>query len=76
MPSVGQAIPHDSAVGHVTGQAPYIDDLHRYSQELVVDFVGARFAAGTLTRIDTEAAARVPGVVAVFTHRDLVGDAT
>ncbi len=27
MPSVGKTIPHDSAVGHVTGQAPYIDDL-------------------------------------------------
>ena len=27
MPSVGKPIPHDSAIGHVTGTAWYIDDL-------------------------------------------------
>ena len=29
VPSVGQTIPHDSALGHVTGTAAYIADLPR-----------------------------------------------
>ena len=35
-PTVGQTIPHDSAVGHVTGSAHYIDDLPRRTDELFV----------------------------------------
>ncbi len=70
MPSVGKAIPHESAVGHVTGTAPYLDDLPRYAGELVVGFAGAPFAAGRITKIDTEAARQIPGVVCVLTAAD------
>ena len=41
MTSVGKTIPHDSAAGHVTGTAPYLDDLPRRSDELFVGFVGS-----------------------------------
>ena len=26
-PTLGRPLPHESAVGHVTGSAPYVDDL-------------------------------------------------
>ena len=70
-PTVGQTIPHDSAVGHVTGSAPYIDDLPRRTDELFVGFVGSPVASGKLQSIQTDDAAAVPGVVGVFTHEDV-----
>lgn len=71
MPSVGKTIPHDSAVGHVTGTAPYIDDLEMLRDELYVSFVGSPVACGTLDSIDSSAAAEIDGVVAVFTAVDV-----
>lgn len=73
MPSVGRSIPHDSATGHVTGQAAYIDDLPALQGELQVDFVGAPIACGKIVSIESDEAAAVPGVVAIFTHGDLPG---
>jgi xanthine dehydrogenase large subunit len=73
MPSVGKPEPHDSAVGHVTGRAPYIDDLPPLAGELSVGFVGSPVAAGRLVRIDTTAALAVPGVVGCYTVADVPG---
>lgn len=73
MPSIGQPIPHDSAKGHTTGQARYIDDIPPLAGELVVDFVGSPIASGKLIAIDATEAKRVPGVVAVYDFRDLPG---
>jgi xanthine dehydrogenase large subunit len=73
MPSVGKTIPHDSAIGHVTGRADYIDDMPRMVGELLVGFVGSPIAAGTLNSVDTSAACSVPGVAAVLTIADVPG---
>ncbi|WP_425399304.1 xanthine dehydrogenase molybdopterin binding subunit [Aeoliella sp.] len=74
MPQVGNAIPHESAVGHVTGTAAYIDDLPRRERELVVAFVGSPIAAGRLKEIKgLEAARSASGVRCVLTHEDLGG---
>lgn len=73
MPAVGKPLPHDSATGHVTGAAQYIDDLSRRDGELVVSFVGAPIACGRLLTIDLDAARDVPGVVCLLTHEDLGG---
>src|SRR6185295_12601205 len=62
MLSAGKAVPHDSALGHVTGQAPYIDDLRPLAGELYVGFVGSPVAAGKLLSVDTSAASAMPGV--------------
>ena len=70
-PSVGQSIPHDSAIGHVTGAAPYIDDLPRRVDELYVGFAGSPFAAGKIDSIELDAAGQVDGVVCVLTHDDV-----
>jgi xanthine dehydrogenase large subunit len=73
MTSVGKPLPHDSALGHVTGQAPYIDDLRPVEGELFVGFVGSPVAAGQLKSIDTSAALAVPGVVGCYTVADVPG---
>jgi xanthine dehydrogenase large subunit len=73
MKVVGQNIPHDSARGHVTGESIFIDDMPPARQEVIVDFVGSPVAHGRLRSIDLSAALSVPGVVAVFTHKDITG---
>jgi xanthine dehydrogenase large subunit len=73
MPSAGKSIPHDAALGHVTGQAPYIDDLRPMVNELYVGFVGSPVAAGKLLSVDTSAALAIPGVVGCYTVADVPG---
>src|SRR5271163_1906670 len=48
MPAVGKNIPHDSAVGHVSGQSIFLDDLPPASGELLVDFLGSPVAHGRI----------------------------
>lgn len=71
--SVGKSIPHDSAIGHVTGSAHYIEDLPTIAGELWVDFAGAPVPAGRVLSVDATVAAAMPGVVAVLTHHDIDG---
>lgn len=73
MASIGKSLPHDSATGHVTGTAAYIDDMTPLAGELFVDFVGSPIAAGRLLGIDAKEALAMEGVVAILTHRDLPG---
>jgi xanthine dehydrogenase large subunit len=73
MPSAGKPIPHDSAVGHVTGQALYLDDAPSMVGELHVGFVASPIACGKLDGIDALAARAIPGVVAVLTTADVPG---
>src|SRR6478672_4623457 len=73
MPSAGKPVPHDAALGHVTGQAPYIDDLRPMAGELYVGFVGSPVAAGQLLSVDTSAALTIPGVVGCYTVADVPG---
>ncbi len=70
---VGKTIPHDSARGHVTGKADYIDDLPKFANELVVDVVGSPVASGKIDSIEIDAASKIPGVVAVLTHQCIPG---
>lgn len=73
MSAVGQAVPHDSSTGHVTGQAQFLADVPEFANELCVDFVGSPIAKGRLLSVDCSAALRVPGIVGLFTARDLTG---
>src|SRR5262245_13058945 len=73
MTSLGKPVPHDSALGHVTGRAPYIDDLRRMAGELHVGFVGSPVAAGQLLNIDASAALAIPGIVGCYTAADVPG---
>ncbi len=73
MGTIGKIIPHDSAAGHVTGSAWYIDDVPPRSDELFVGFACSPIAAGTIDSIDLDKARAVPGVVALLTAKDLPG---
>jgi xanthine dehydrogenase large subunit len=74
MPSpLGQSTPHDSGMGHVTGRSLFIDDLPMTAGELLVDVVGSPVAHGTITRLDLTEAAQIPGVVGLYTARDIPG---
>ena len=64
---VREALPHDSAVKHVTGDAAYVDDIREPSGTAHVAPGYAPIAAGRITGIDLEAVKKAPGVVAVLT---------
>ena len=72
MTSVGRDLPHDSAPAHVTGQSVYIDDMPPTRGELVVDFYYSPLAHARILSLDLAPAAALPGVVGLYTWRDLV----
>src|SRR4051812_19788406 len=73
MSAVGQNIPHDSAAGHVTGESIFLDDVPPARGELLVEPFGSPVAHGRIKTLDLTAAASIPGVVALLTHKDIPG---
>ncbi len=70
--AVGRALPHEAAVRHVTGTAPYIDDLPEPKGTLHIAPGWCREAAkGRLVGVDLAAVAAYPGVVTVLTAADV-----
>ena len=75
MTHVGKPIPHESAVGHVSGEARYTDDLlDRFPGCLHAWPVQAPHAHAKVLRIDTSKALEVCGVVHVLTAADVPGE--
>ncbi|HEY7091472.1 MAG TPA: xanthine dehydrogenase molybdopterin binding subunit [Tepidisphaeraceae bacterium] len=70
---IGKDIPHDSARGHVSGESIFIDDIPPARGEVIVDYVGSPVAHGRIRSVDLSAARQVPGVVGLFTSRDIPG---
>ena len=64
---------HESAYGHVSGAARYVDDLPRPGGLLIGLPVGSPIARGRLKSIECAAALAVPGVHAVLLARDIPG---
>ena len=73
MNTVGQRIPHDSAIGHVTGEAYYVDDLPPTQGELLVDYIASPVAHGKLLGNNFDELRRLPGIVGLYTVADLPG---
>ena len=73
MSYVGQSIPLDTAPGHVSGKSIFIDDLPPVHGEVLVGFVGSPVAHGRIKSIDFGDAAKLPGVVAILTHKNVPG---
>ncbi|WP_019587843.1 xanthine dehydrogenase molybdopterin binding subunit [Deinococcus apachensis] len=72
--AVGEAIPHESAEGHVTGHALYTDDLGVRLQNLLHAWpLQAPHAHARVTRLHITPALEVPGVVRVLTAADVPG---
>jgi len=73
--SIGKAISHESAEGHVTGGALYTDDLvARYPGCLHAWPVQVMHAHATVDAIRADAARQRDGVVAVLTAADVPGE--
>ena len=73
MSYVGQSIPHDSAIGHVSGKSVFIDDVPPVHGEVLVGFYGSPVAHGRVGAIDLSAAREVPGIVGLYTYKDVPG---
>jgi len=71
--AVHTAEPHDSAVGHVTGRAPYTDDIPEPAGTLHACLGLSQMAHGRIRAMDLAAVGAAPGVVAVLTAADIPG---
>src|ERR671928_571549 len=67
---VGQRVKRTEDPRLIRGLAHYVDDI-RLPDTLHVAFVRSMYAHGRITSIDTSAAANAPGVVAVYTGKDI-----
>ncbi|HEV8539227.1 MAG TPA: xanthine dehydrogenase molybdopterin binding subunit, partial [Bacteroidota bacterium] len=72
-PLLPDAIPHESAAKHVTGEAIYVDDILVNEQLLVGRVVYSPHAHAKITTFDLAEAKKVPGVHAVLCYKDIPG---
>jgi xanthine dehydrogenase large subunit len=73
--TVGLPVPHESARGHVTGDALYVDDLcGRFPNLLQAWPLRAPHAHANVVRLDVAPALEEPGVVAALTEADVPGE--
>src|SRR5258707_6036489 len=64
---------HDSAVGHVTGAARYLDDIPNVPGTLETALVLSPHAHARIKHIDLARALAAPGVIAAVTAADIPG---
>lgn len=72
MRSMGQSSSHESAHGHVRGEALYIADMPPLHHELWVDLVGSPTAHGRIRSLDVTRARQIPGII-IYTAADVSG---
>ena len=72
-PVIGTSRPHESATLHVTGRAPYIDDLPEVAGTLHGALGLSPVAHGRLVALDLARVRAMPGVVAVLSAADIPG---
>ena len=70
---IGARVPRREDAALLTGRGRFIDDIER-ARQVHAWIVRSPHAHARIVSIDTADAAAVPGVVAVFTHRDLAAD--
>ena len=70
---VGRSRPHESAHLHVAGSATYTDDLPEFAGTLHAALGLSPLAHGVIEAIDLARVRAMPGVVDVFTARDIPG---
>ncbi len=71
--SIGKGYPHDSAEMHVSGEAPYTDDLKLPEGALHVAVGTSSITSGKILSIDLSAVQKAKGVVDVITAKDIPG---
>jgi len=70
MPELGRIIPRIDARSKVTGDALYPGDFN-FDNQLYMKILFAGFPHGIIRSVDTSLAEKYPGVVAVFTAKDV-----
>ncbi len=70
---IRQALPHDSASLHVSGEARYVDDIPEPSGTLYAAFGRSTQAHARVRRLDLDRVRKAPGVVAVVAAADIPG---
>jgi xanthine dehydrogenase molybdopterin binding subunit/xanthine dehydrogenase small subunit len=73
LPSESRDLKHESAVGHVSGSAVYVDDQAHKRPMLEMWPVPSPVAHGTITKLDVSRAEKMPGVTCVLTAKDIPG---
>ncbi|WP_245478924.1 xanthine dehydrogenase molybdopterin binding subunit [Rubrivivax rivuli] len=71
--AVGQTRPHESAHLHVAGAAPYTDDIPELAGTLHAALGLSPLAHGVIESLDLERIRQQPGVVDVFSAREIPG---
>ncbi|WP_369856495.1 xanthine dehydrogenase molybdopterin binding subunit [Candidatus Thalassolituus haligoni] len=71
--ALGKPSPHESAIGHVSGSARYVDDMIEPANCLHAAVIRSSIAAGQITRLDLTAVSNSPGVATVMTVEELTG---
>ena len=69
---IGRAVERKEDYRFLTGQGQYTDDI-TLPRQAYGHFVRSTYAHASIGRIDTSAAAAMPGVLGIFTSKDLVG---
>ena len=69
---IGASSKRREDIRFLTGDGQYTDDINRPGQ-LHAHFLRSEVAHGTIARLDTAEAAAMPGVVAIYTAKDLEG---
>src|SRR3954466_16397356 len=69
---VGRRVKRTEDPRLIKGLAHYVDDI-KLPDTLHVAFVRSMYAHARVTSIDTSEALRIPGVVAVYTGKDIAG---
>ncbi len=70
---IGQAVRRVEDFRFITGSGQYTDDISRPGQTSAV-FVRSPHAHAAIKKIDTKAAAKSPGVLGIFTGKELAAD--
>ena len=70
---IGASVKRKEDIRFITGKGHYVDDINRPGQAHAY-FVRSPHAHATINKIDFSAAAKMPGVVAIFTGDDIAKD--
>ncbi|MBO68664.1 MAG: xanthine dehydrogenase molybdopterin binding subunit [Acidiferrobacteraceae bacterium] len=71
--SIGQAIQHDSALKHATGEALYVDDIPEPVGTLHLSPGSTDITCGAILNLDLNGVQNAPGTVLVLTASDIPG---
>ena len=71
--AIGAAVKRTEDIRFITGKGHYVDDVNRPGQAYAY-FLRSPHAHATIDKVDTAAALKSPGVVAIFTGDDIAAD--